>query len=94
MAETSGEWPAPPTDARPWHTRSLRMRGGGRRENVTVREVQLWGRTVLINEADEVWCEDCRRFVSAVALGRPGNSHRAGLRTDWTGVLLPMGDDG
>lgn len=92
-------WPAPPSSEAPWRLERFPLDdtgtvapGGRRTGEVRVREVMLWGRRVLINEANEVFCDDCWRFLQVEVLGRAGNTHRAGL-TDWSGRLLPMRDD-
>jgi len=87
---TAELWPQPETDERPWHDRLLYLYTEHRNVNVRVREVRLWGKTVLIDEQHDVYCDCCRRFVPAKVLGRIDNPHRAGLPNLAAGRLLPM----
>jgi hypothetical protein len=86
-------WPPPPTAERPWETRRVPSRQTGRREAIVVRDVELWGRTVLIDEAHDVWCDCCWRFIPVEQLGRVDNVHRVGLPNRAAGRTLPIGDD-
>jgi hypothetical protein len=90
---TAEVWPQPETEERPWHDRVLYLHTEHRNANVRVREVQLWGKTVLINEQHDVFCDCCRRFVPVQILGRIDNPHRAGLPYRAAGQLLPMDRD-
>lgn len=66
---TADAWPPPATVSRPWHDRELLVRGAEvgayvRLTTLRVREVPLWGKFVLLNEAeDAVWCSHCRRLM-------------------------------
>ncbi|MCU1668047.1 MAG: hypothetical protein JWP40_974 [Blastococcus sp.] len=43
---------------------------------VELREVLLWGRPVLIDEAGDVWCTGCLRTVPIPELMRVDSHHR------------------
>lgn len=65
MAErrsAAATWPPAPTEATQWRRVVLHFAAGGRRE-VVVRETILWGRAVLLDESDAIWCRSCHRFV-------------------------------
>ena len=56
-----------------------------------MREVRLWGSTVLIDEAHSVFCQSCLEFVSVEVLGRADNKHAVGLpRRIASGQPVPM----
>lgn len=66
---SAAAWPPPATPARPWTTRSLRVRGpefGDAVETVEleVREVRPWGKTVLLTRGeDSIWCPHRHRLT-------------------------------
>jgi len=99
MTTGAEAWPPPPSVDRPWRTERLPVDSAGevaprgRHRDVRVREVDLWGRTVLIDDRGRVFCDDCWRFLTVEVLGRPGNSHRVGI-TGWTSLPATIVDDG
>jgi hypothetical protein len=95
MATASGVtiWPQPPSTDSAWQVKPLAMLStGGRAERVNVREVRLWGKPVLINESNEVYCL-CGRFVDVEELGQPQNTHPVGLVRLRSGQLFPSIED-
>lgn len=82
-------WPQPVTDEHPWHERRLPQRDIPSAATFVVREVRLWGRTVLIDESNDVWCSDCWEFVPVERLGRIDNTHSVGIVRRRSGQLIP-----
>jgi len=82
---SAAAWPPPPPLEDRWQ--DVRLRSG---ERLALRQVWLWGRLVLIDEAGRVWCPGCLDLVDVRALGEVGNPHRVGLPNRGSGQLRPM----
>ena len=87
MAKKPEIWPPAPSAAAPWQVRRLPSARTNRVEVFRVREVGLWGRKVLINEDDEVYCPDCWEFLSTSVLSALDNSHRVGIAGVAEGIV-------
>lgn len=90
---TTETWPPPATKERPWHEQWLRSADYEFKAQFVVREVRLWGRTVLIDEDLAVYCPDCREFVDVAELASPHNGHPSVGLPLRPGVRIPMSRD-
>jgi hypothetical protein len=90
-------WPPPIDGSTVWSTvRPVRPRTNVCGEGVRVREVLLWGKPVLINDRDEVFCDWCHHaFRTADQLRSPNNRCPVGLRRPPGVIYIPdaSGDD-
>lgn len=73
-------WPPPVDESTHWSTVRVRTSWPHSVE-VRVRQVRLWGKRVLINDENEVWCPSCQRFRTTAQLGHPFNGCPVGLPT-------------
>jgi hypothetical protein len=71
-------WP-PPATANSRHREVLVRRGDDRWYRERGRVVKLWGRDVVVDQAGDVYCPGCGRWVPAAELGRPDNRHQVGV---------------
>lgn len=84
---THQEWPPPPTAESVW--RPTHIGFGYERNVVRLREVRLWGQTVLIDESGNVWCDGCCEMIAVNQLSEPTNQHPVGLPFVAAGQLVP-----
>jgi hypothetical protein len=73
-------WPPLVDESTVWTTvRPVVPRTNVQGGEVQVRRVLLWGKSVWINAAGEVWCTDCVAFRTPAQLSHPFNSCPVGL---------------
>jgi hypothetical protein len=73
-------WPPPVDESTVWTTvRPVLPRTNVQGGEAQVRRVLLWGKSVLINAAAEVWCPDCVAFRTPAQLSHPFNRCPVGL---------------